>query len=64
MKSQLKELHEWIENKQIEVHNELMSETESIIYCTLQLVKRQIEYQINKDNQNTSKKSSPGWDGC
>jgi len=64
MKSQLEELHEWIENKQMEVHNEGMSETENTIYCTLQLVKRQIEYQITKDKQKISKKASPGWDGC
>lgn len=64
MKSQMKELKEWLEQKQMEIHNEEMSETQNTIFATLQLVKRQVEYITEKNNSKNKNSGSPGHYGC
>lgn len=63
-KTQIEEILHWVSDKQIDVHNELMSDTEKTIFSTLQLVKRQIEFIIERDKNKNKNCGSPGHDGC
>jgi hypothetical protein len=64
MSSQIQELKEWVENEQSTLPEENMTDQEVVIYATLQLVKRQIEYIVERDKEKCKTIKSPGDYGC
>jgi tRNA A37 N6-isopentenylltransferase MiaA len=64
MSSQIQELKEWIESEQSTFPEENMTDQEVVIYATLQLVKRQIEYIVEQDKEKCKDITSPGHYGC
>ena len=64
MSSQIQELKEWIEKEQSTFPEENVTDQEVVIYATLQLVKRQIEFIVERDIDKRKNVSSPGYYGC
>jgi len=64
MLSQIGELKEWIEKEQSTFPEENMTDQEVVIYATLQLVKRQIEFIVDRDIEKCKNVVSPGHYGC
>ena len=64
MLSQIGELKEWIEKEQSTFPEENMTDQEVVIYATLQLVKRQIEFIVERDIEKCKNVASTGHYGC
>lgn len=65
MGNKLKELKNWLFEQQNSLPHGDMTETQTTIFCTLQLVKNQIEFIEQKDIKiKKENKKSPGDYGC
>lgn len=65
MCKKLKQLEQWVVEKQNSLPHGEMTETQSTIFCTLQLIRNQINFlKSEKKQDKNNHNQSPGYYGC